>query len=40
MAEGMSIAGWIFLAVTWSAVIALTAFCFRRVLQKQSLRHK
>ena len=40
MAQGMTIVGWIFMAVTWSAVIALTAFCFRRVLLKQSAKNK
>lgn len=36
MAEGMTLAGWIFMVTTWSAVITLLAFCFRRVLRNQS----
>jgi len=40
MAEGMTIAGWIFMAVIWSAVITLVVFCFRRVLFKQSAKNK
>ena len=40
MAEGMTLAGWIFMAVTWSATIALTAFCFHRVFLKQSTKTK
>lgn len=29
---GMSIGGWFFIAAAWSAILATTIFCFKRVL--------
>ena len=30
--------GWVFLAVSWSAIIALCAFCFNRVFRHHRQR--
>jgi len=32
----MTLAGWIFLVVSWGAILGLTAFCFYRTLRKKS----
>jgi hypothetical protein len=29
---GMSLGGWIFIVCAWSAILATTIFCFKRVL--------
>lgn len=38
MTQGLTTGGWLFLAAAWSAIIALTAFCFRRVLRQRAQR--
>lgn len=30
---GLTITGWIFLALAWACIFSLTIWCFRRVIQ-------
>lgn len=31
---GMTTAGWVFIAIAWTAIISIAVFCYRKVLQK------
>jgi hypothetical protein len=35
---GMTAAGWIFIAIAWTAIISVAVFCYRKVLQKAEER--
>ncbi len=39
-AVGITAAGWIFLAIAWTAIISVAIFCYRKVLQKASERRQ
>jgi hypothetical protein len=39
-AFGLTTAGWIFLAIAWTAIISVAVFCYRKVLQKASERRQ
>jgi len=33
---GMTVGGWIFMLLTWLAIVALNAFCFWKVFRSKS----
>ncbi len=33
----MTTLGWIFISVSWSLILGLTAFCFYKILKKKKL---
>lgn len=35
----MTTAGWIFLVISWAAIVALCAFCFGSIFRKRAADH-